>query len=152
MSAVLDIGTSPHVRAGQRVDAIMWQVVLSLLPVTAFAVYCFGWAAVATLTTAVGFCLLAEWAWTRAQPQGSALADGSVAVTGLLYGLTLPPTLPLWMNAVGAVIAVIVGKHLFGGLGANCFNRGDRFAHQRTCRCDAGPDRHTVNMHRAGPA
>lgn len=122
MSAVLEIRSSPHVHAGRGVDWIMWQVVLALLPVTVFAVYCFGSAALLTLTTATMSCVLFEHLWTRRAPAGSAVADGSGAVTGLLYGLTLPPTLPLWMNVVGAAVAVGLGKHLFGGLGANCFN------------------------------
>jgi electron transport complex protein RnfD len=45
-----------------------------------------------------------------------------VAITGLLYGLTLPPDLPLWMVAIGGIFAVAVGKFLFGGLGSNAFN------------------------------
>ena len=45
-----------------------------------------------------------------------------MAITGLLYGLTLPPGLPLWMVAVGGVVAVALGKSLFGGLGFNVFN------------------------------
>ncbi|MCB1847885.1 MAG: RnfABCDGE type electron transport complex subunit D, partial [Halieaceae bacterium] len=42
--------------------------------------------------------------------------------TGLLYGLTLPPALPLWMVACGGIIGVAMGKFLFGGLGYNAFN------------------------------
>jgi electron transport complex protein RnfD len=54
--------------------------------------------------------------------KASTLGDWSAAITGLLYGLTLPPCLPLWMVAVGGIIGMALGKSLFGGLGYNAFN------------------------------
>ncbi len=119
---VLEIGSSPHVRSGNSVDRIMLHVVLALLPATVFAIYSFGLAAVLTLTVAVGSCLLTEWVACRLAGRPSTLSDWSVVITGLLYGLTLPPGLALWMVAVGGVIAVGVGKAIFGGLGFNPFN------------------------------
>ena len=56
----LDIRSSPHILSGNRVDSIMFNVVLALLPVTAFAVYAFGLTALLTLITATGACVLAE--------------------------------------------------------------------------------------------
>jgi len=120
-TSTLEIRTSPHILSGHSVDTIMFNVVLALLPTTIFAIYAFGLAAVLTLATAVGSCLLTE-RLTGTSPQGSTLGDWSVTITGLLYGLTLPPGLPLWMVAVGGVFGVFVGKTLFGGLGLNTFN------------------------------
>lgn len=118
----LEIRSSPHILSDHSVDTIMFNVVLALLPVTAFAVWAFGAAALLTLSVAVATCLAVEWAACRLGGRASTLGDGSVAITGLLYGLTLPPGLPLWMVAVGGVVAVGLGKALFGGLGANPFN------------------------------
>jgi len=118
----LEIASSPHVVRGRTVDAIMRNVVWALLPTTAFGVWAFGWAGLLTLATALASCLLTEHLVCRLAGRPSTLADSSVTITGLLYGLTLPPTLPLWMAAVGGVFAVAVGKALFGGLGANPFN------------------------------
>jgi electron transport complex protein RnfD len=98
----------------------MWQVAIALSPVCVFAIYLFGLAALVTLATAVTACLVTERVAYRAVP--SSLADGSVAVTGLIYGLTLPADLPMWMTAVGGVIGVLLGKVAFGGLGSNAFN------------------------------
>ncbi len=100
----------------------MFNVVLALLPITAFAVWSFGLAALFTLGTAVGSCLVTERLACRLSGRPSSLGDWSAVITGLLFGLTLPPHLPLWMTAVGAVIAVGLGKSLFGGLGLNPFN------------------------------
>ena len=118
----LEIRTSPHIASGYSVETIMFNVVLALLPATVFAVLAFGLAGLATLVTAVASCLVAEQLACRLSGQASTLGDWSVAITGLLYGLTLPPALPLWMVAVGGFVGVGLGKALFGGLGWNAFN------------------------------
>lgn len=118
----LEIRHAPHVLSGYSVDTIMFNVVLALLPATLFAIYAVGLAAILVLSVAVGSCVLAEILVCRARETPSTLDDWSVVITGLLFGLTLPPSLPLWMVAVGGVVSVVLGKGLFGGLGRNPFN------------------------------
>ena len=118
----LMIRSSPHIAGGQSVDAIMLHVVLALLPVCLFAVYTFGLVALALLTTAVVSCVGTEHFLCRLAGRRTTIDDWSAAVTGILYGLTLPPGLALWMVVVGGVCAVGIGKALFGGLGCNPFN------------------------------
>jgi len=122
LAKTLEIRTSPHILSDHSVDTIMFNVVLALAPVVGFALYAFGAAALLTLSVALLSCLATEHLVCRAGGRTSTLGDWSVAITGLLYGLTLPPGLPLWMVAVGGVVAVGLGKALFGGLGANPFN------------------------------
>jgi electron transport complex protein RnfD len=118
----LEIRTSPHILSGYSVDTIMFNVVLALLPITAFAVFAFGLAGLLTLSMALASCVLTEHLICRASGKPTTVGDWSVTITGLLYGLTLPPSLPLWMVAVGGVICVAMGKAMFGGLGYNTFN------------------------------
>ncbi|NNE43701.1 MAG: RnfABCDGE type electron transport complex subunit D, partial [Gemmatimonadetes bacterium] len=118
----LEIRTSPHIVSGHSVDTIMFHVVLALVPAAGFAVYVFGLAAALTLATAVLSCTLTEHIICRLTGRPTTVGDWSVTITGLLYGLTLPPGLPLWMTAAGGFIAVGMGKWLFGGLGYNVFN------------------------------
>jgi electron transport complex protein RnfD len=122
VAKTLEVRTSPHILSGHDVDTIMFNVVLALLPTTGFAIYAFGAPALLTLSVAVASCLATEELACRLSGRESSLGDWSVAITGLLYGLTLPPGLPLWMVAVGGVVAVGLGKALFGGLGCNPFN------------------------------
>ena len=122
MRTTLDIDTSPHIRSGTSVDIIMRNVVYALLPVCLFAVYVFGLAALVTLAGATISCVLTEHLLCRARGDSSAIGDWSVTITGILYGLTLPPGLPLWMVVLGGVVGVGLGKFLFGGLGYNAFN------------------------------
>lgn len=100
----------------------MFHVALATLPACAFAVYHFGLAALLVLSVSVVTCLLTEHIICRFRQQPTTVGDGAVIVTGLLFGMTLPPSLPLWMVVLGAMVAVGVGKMLFGGLGANPFN------------------------------
>jgi electron transport complex protein RnfD len=118
----LEIGSSPHVTSGDSVDVIMRNVFLALLPVCAFSVYSFGAAAALVLVTASASCVGTEHVLCKLAGRPSTIGDWSVAITGLLYGLTLPPDLPLWMVVVGGMFGVGIGKFLFGGLGSNAFN------------------------------
>ena len=121
----LEIRTSPHIHSGDSgdsTDAIMRNVALAALPVAAFSVYAYGLAAALLLVAAVATCVLSEHWLCRWGRRESTVGDWSAAVTGILYGLTLPPGLPLWMVVVGGFFAIALGKLLFGGLGYNVFN------------------------------
>lgn len=118
----LQIRTSPHIASGASVELIMRNVVFALLPVAAFAIYSFGLAALLTLATATLACVATEHLLCRLAATPSTVNDWSAVITGLLYGLTLPPALPLWMVVVGGFVGVAMGKFLFGGLGYNAFN------------------------------
>ena len=118
----LEIRTSPHIASGQSTDVIMRNVVVAALPVAAFAIYSYGLTAILLLLVASFSCVVTEHLLCKAAAKESTIGDWSAAVTGLLYGLTLPPALPLWMVAVGGVFAIALGKVLFGGLGYNVFN------------------------------
>jgi electron transport complex protein RnfD len=119
---VLNVGSSPHIKSGFSVDTIMRHVVYALLPVAAFAVYSFGLAALLMLATSVISCLATEHLLAKRYNQSSTIGDWSAAITGIIYALTLPPDLPLWMVFIGGVIGIALGKFLFGGLGCNVFN------------------------------
>ena len=118
----LEIGSSPHIGSGASVDQIMRNVVYAMLPVCAFAVYAFGTGAALVLLTATLSCTATEHVLCRVAGRPGTLGDWSAVITGIVYGLTLPPSLPLWMVAVGGVFGVAVTKAMFGGLGFNAFN------------------------------
>lgn len=122
LKKTLEIETSPHIASGRSVEDIMRNVVWALLPTSAFAVYAFGLAALLSLLVATLTCVSTEYLLCRVSGQRPTVGDWSSVITGLLYGLTLPPGLPLWMVVCGGVIAIALGKYLFGGLGYNAFN------------------------------
>jgi electron transport complex protein RnfD len=121
-TTVLEIRTSPHLHAPRSVDMIMRNVVYALLPLCAYSVWLFGISALALLVVSLAACVLTEHIGCKLTHRESSINDFSAVITGLLLGLTLPPGLPLWMAAVGGIIAVAPTKLIFGGLGFNVFN------------------------------
>lgn len=122
LNKTLNISTSPHIVKGLSTDAIMQNVVWALLPVALFAVYSFGMSALLVLLTTLASSVATEHFLCRFSKKKSTISDWSAAITGLLLGLTLPPNFPLWMAFFGGVIAIALGKFIFGGLGYNVFN------------------------------
>lgn len=114
----------PHTHANAGTARIMLLVCASLLPATAYGFYLFGWPAILLFTVTVASAVLCETASLLAagKSPGQHLSDGSALLTGWLLALTLPPWAPWWLGVIGAMIAIVVGKHVFGGLGQNLFN------------------------------
>jgi Na+-transporting NADH:ubiquinone oxidoreductase subunit B len=98
---------------------IMVHVLVALVPVGLSAVYYFGWRIAAVVAISFCFCFFTEWVMA-ARRKGK--ISYACFVTAGLYGLSLPPTIPLWIAAVGAVVAILFGKEVFGGFGKNVFN------------------------------
>jgi electron transport complex protein RnfD len=97
----------------------MVDVLVALFPVALMAVFLFGFRALATMVIAVIVAMATEAIILR---NGSFFGDGSAAVTGLLLAMTLPPSPPWWVVAIGSIVAIGIGKHIYGGLGNNIFN------------------------------
>ncbi len=100
----------------------MLDVIIALLPASAFGVYNFGWRALLLILVCVAACMLSELLWDLGMKKRITLRDMSAAVTGLILALNLPPTLPWWVAVIGSVFAIVVVKMLFGGLGQNFMN------------------------------
>ena len=130
----------PLVRDALDVKRYMAFVILSLLPVTFFGIFNIGYQAAAAagvslswlemfmeglrvfvpmilVVYAVGFF----WENLFAHIRGHQISEG-LLVSGLLFPLTLPPTIPLWQVAVGFSFGIVIGKEIFGGVGRNFLN------------------------------
>jgi electron transport complex protein RnfD len=102
---------------------MMYDVLLALVPAFLVSVWMFGIGAVYVTGVSVLFCLLSEYLISRYLLKITpSLRDGSAAVTGVLLAFNLPSNLPVWILAIGAVVAIGIGKMTFGGLGNNPFN------------------------------
>jgi electron transport complex protein RnfD len=117
------IQSSPHLREKDSVPKIMFSVIISLLPAAFASIYFFRLRAAILLLSCIAASLITEalFLWLRKRPFHS-LLDGSAAITGILLAMTLPPSLPLEFAIIGAVVAIGIGKQVFGGLGHNIFN------------------------------
>ena len=118
----LILSTGPHVYTSTDVPKIMYGVIIALIPASVMGIYLFGWGALKVIVVSVLFAMLSEGAIQFAVGRPVSMLDGSAAVTGLLLALNVPPTSPWWMVLIGAVVAIIIGKQIYGGLGHNPFN------------------------------
>lgn len=118
----LKISASPHVRSDVTTADIMSDVMIALVPATAFGVYLFGMHAALLVLACVVSAVLAEFIYEKMFKLPVTIGDFSAVVTGLLLAMNLPPELPIWMGVLGSVFAIIVVKQLFGGLGKNFMN------------------------------
>jgi len=120
------IASSPHVTDSRTIEKIMFTVVLSLVPACAAGVYFFGTRVIPIILTSVIFCVIFEFIFLRLiQPKTDwkqTMFDGSAIITGILLAMNLSATSPLWLVVVGAFVAMLLGKHVYGGLGQNPFN------------------------------
>ncbi len=118
----LIVSVSPHVRGKETVGRIMWTVNLSLLPAFIMSVYYFGLLAAYVTGLCILTSVLFEHLYQVSLKKKTSIGDGSAFLTGLLLGLNLPPLVPFYIPVVGSLIAVVITKLLFGGLGYNIFN------------------------------
>lgn len=122
MEKKLTVSASPHVRSRETTTGIMLDVIIALIPALIMSVVYFGTRAIVLTAVTVGTAVLAEYLSRKAMKRANTIADLSAAVTGLLIALNLPSTCPLWVAAIGSIIAIVVVKQMFGGIGQNFVN------------------------------
>jgi len=118
----LVVSNSPHIRQGDTINKIMFTVVLAMLPACLAGIWFFGFAALKVLLLCTASCVVIEEGWNKLMKRASSWKDGSAILTGILLGMNLNAGVPWWVCVLGGVLAIILGKQLFGGLGYNPFN------------------------------
>ena len=118
----LTVSASPHVKSAETTTGIMLDVIIALIPAGIASIFVFGARALAVIAVAVICCVLAEFLSRKAMKREQTIGDLSAVVTGLLLAYNLPSNMPLWEVALGSVIAIVVVKQMFGGIGQNFVN------------------------------
>ncbi|MCK9381503.1 MAG: RnfABCDGE type electron transport complex subunit D [Sulfuritalea sp.] len=118
------MNNSPYFLKPASVQSVMLRVLVALLPGIAAYVWFFGAAVLVQIALASVTALAAEAVMLRLRdkPVMLFLSDGSALVTAWLIALTFPPIVPWWLTVIGVLTAIVVAKHLYGGLGQNPFN------------------------------
>lgn len=115
--------SSPHIREDISITKIMYTVILTLLPAIIMSIFYFGSKVIMLYVVSVVTAMLTEAIINILRKRSwNSILDGSAIITGLLLVMTLPPTISWGYVALGAFIAIFLGKSLFGGLGHNIFN------------------------------
>lgn len=120
--SLLQTSPSPHWRSERTSSWIMQQVIIAMLIPTAGAVYFFGWRVFLILGISISSAVLFEYGYQKLMGKKVTINDYSAVVTGMLIGLSLPSTIPVWMIIFGNFFAIIVIKQMAGGIGKNVFN------------------------------
>ncbi|MBQ8817269.1 MAG: RnfABCDGE type electron transport complex subunit D [Clostridia bacterium] len=121
-NSVLLVSPSPHVRAKHTTRSIMLDVIIALCPALVASVIIFGWRAALVTAFCVALCVFFEWAFEKICKRDVTVGDLSAIVTGLLLSFNLPVGIPLWQAAIGCLVAIVIVKQLFGGIGCNFAN------------------------------
>ena len=116
------VSVSPHVKSNETVAKIMWTVVACLMPPLFLSVFIFGIQTLIITAVSVISCVVVEYLSQKALKRPVTIADGSAVLTGVLMAFVIPPGVSIFLPVLGAVMAIYIGKILFGGLGYNIFN------------------------------
>ena len=118
----LVVSNSPHMRDKPTINRIMFTVVIAMLPACLAGIWFFGLAALKVPVLCTASCVLIEEGWNKMMKRPSTWKDGSAILTGILLGMNLNAGVPWWVCVLGGILAIILGKQLYGGLGYNPFN------------------------------
>ncbi|MBL8027671.1 MAG: RnfABCDGE type electron transport complex subunit D [Fibrobacteres bacterium] len=116
------IDAAPHIGRRDGVTEIMGTVALALLPASLFGIYMFGMPSLVIMLVSIASCVFFDWLFIKAFGNAGRISDLSAVVTGILLAMNLPPSAPFWLAIVGGLVAMLLGKHIFGGIGSNPFN------------------------------
>ena len=116
------VSPAPHFRRRRDTQSIMLDVIIALMPSFIAAVILFGWRALLVVAVCVLTSVISELLFELICKRPLTVNDFSAVVTGMLLGFNLPHTVPIWQAVLGSVVAIVVVKQLFGGIGKNFAN------------------------------
>ena len=122
MGEKLVVSSSPHIKSGVTTRKIMLDVIIALVPAGIASIIIFGLRALLIIAVTVASCVLSEYVSRRVMKRKQTIGDLSAVVTGLLLAYNLPVTINPLIAAFGGVIAIVVVKQMFGGIGQNFVN------------------------------
>lgn len=119
-----NIHSSPYIKINENISRMMLAVIYALIPGTLVYIHFFGWGVMFNIVVAIITAISCEIIMLklRQYPIKPFLYDGTAVLTAILLALALPTLAPWWLAALGAAFAIIIAKHLYGGLGYNPFN------------------------------
>ncbi len=113
---------SPHFSSNITTTKIMLDVIIALMPAAIASVVIFGLRSLLVIGVCVAVCIFAEWGFEKICKKKNTITDLSAVVTGMILAFNLPVSIPLWQAAFGSIVAIVVVKQLFGGIGQNFAN------------------------------
>ena len=116
------VSHAPFWHNGSNIQERCYGMIWAAMPAVALGIVQYGLPAVGVICLSIATAVLAEYVMNRATKRTATIADGNAALLGLLFAMLIPAATPWWVVMVGTLLAVIIGLHVFGGLGANPFH------------------------------
>ncbi|MDH5601409.1 MAG: RnfABCDGE type electron transport complex subunit D, partial [Gammaproteobacteria bacterium] len=115
------IHSSPYIKSNDNVSRMMLAVIFTLIPGTLVYIHFFGWGVMINILIAIITALSCEIIILkiRQRPVKPFIYDGTAVLTAILLALAMPTLAPWWLAALGAAFAIVIAKHLYGGMGYN---------------------------------
>lgn len=113
---------APHIKSKITTQKVMLQVIIALLPSVFASTYIYGLRALLMIVICSAVCVVSELLFEKATKRPRTINDLSAVVTGIILAFNLPPTLPIYMAVIGSIVAIVVVKQFFGGIGQNFAN------------------------------
>lgn len=113
---------SPFIGTKEKVSTVMLDVIISLLPICLMAIYYYKLRALMVFGISITAALFTEFLCNKMMKTRLTIFDGSALITAVLFALIIPPYILWWQIFIGAVICILLGKMVYGGLGQNIFN------------------------------
>ncbi|MGN0204489.1 MAG: RnfABCDGE type electron transport complex subunit D [Coprococcus sp.] len=122
MDGKLIVSSSPHISSPVKTKNIMLDVIIALIPSLIASIYFFGIRAAIIVIVSVATCVIAEYICRKVMKREQTIGDLSAVVTGILLAFNLPSSVPIYVPIIGGIIAIVMVKQMFGGLGQNFVN------------------------------
>ncbi len=116
------VSHAPFIHNGSRISDRSYLTMLAALPAVIFGVLTYGFPALGVVSLSVATAIGWELIMNRVTGRPVSIGDGSAALVGLIFAMLVPATLPWWAVVVGTFFAIVIGKQVFGGIGANPFH------------------------------
>lgn len=122
MDGKLIVSSSPHISSPVKTKNIMLDVIIALIPSLIASIYFFGIRAAIIVIVSVATCVISEYICRKVMKREQTIGDLSAVVTGILLAFNLPSSVPIYVPIIGGIIAIVMVKQMFGGLGQNFVN------------------------------
>ncbi|MGN0984089.1 MAG: RnfABCDGE type electron transport complex subunit D, partial [Gemmiger sp.] len=122
MDERLIVTASPHIRDNSSTRGLMGNVLIAMVPAIVASALIFGVSSLLLIAVTAAACVGFEYLYCLLLKKPNPVGDLSACVTGVILALNMPVGMPLWIAIVGAFVAIVITKQLFGGLGYNFAN------------------------------
>ncbi len=116
------VSHAPFWHDESRISLRNYNIALAALPAILLGIIYYGMPAVGVISLSISSAIIWEFVFCRVTKRSNTIGDGSAAIIGMIFGMLLPATAPWWLVIIGTCVAVIIGKQIYGGIGANPFN------------------------------